>query len=179
MSRKGKIPYQKLTRQNFKAPVDPKGTGLACSRTGITISWSFETTSRPDNRYESIITDLEYEAYFDEEESWWRLKSDDEELLCHEQGHFDIAELFARELNAKKKEVMESLKGEGSTAEEAEADLERKFSGHKRWVILEQQRRHQIYDLATDNNKNPSGQQEWSRRLEEALKGNPEALDLF
>jgi hypothetical protein len=179
MSRTGKIPHQQLAISNFRGAPDPANPRLASTRTGITASWSFRTTARADKKYESSITHLRYESYFAEEESWWRDKTESGDLLRHEQGHFDIVEILARELNASKRETMDQMKGEGDTREEAEADLQQQFARHTQRVINEQRRRQDIYDYDTDYNKNSLKQEEWNRKLNEALNAGhkPTSID--
>ncbi|MDA2916227.1 DUF922 domain-containing protein [Nitrospinae bacterium AH_259_B05_G02_I21] len=170
MSDDNRIPYQQLTKDNFKGTPDPTDPRLATTRSGITVSWSFRTTLRGDGRYESKLIDIRYESYFAEDESWWRDKTINGDLLRHEQGHFDIVEILARELDANKRKIMDQLKGEGGTREEAEADLEQQFARHAQDVVNEQHKRQKIYDNETDYNKNSVKQREWNRRLNEALK---------
>lgn len=141
MSDANRIPYQQLTKDNFKGAPDPTNPRLATTCTGITVSWSFRTTLRVDGKYESKLLDIEYESYFTEEESWWRDKTINGDLLRHEQGHFDIVEILARELDADKRKIMDQLKGEGGTREEAEADLEQQFARHAQDVVNEQHKR--------------------------------------
>jgi predicted secreted Zn-dependent protease len=179
MSRNGKIPYQQLTTDNFKGTPDPTDTRLASTRTGITVSWSFRTNVRVDGKYESTITDIRHESYFAEEESWWRNKTINGDLLRHEQGHFDIAEIFVRELNANKRELMDQVKGEGDTPEEAEADLHHQFARHAQRVNHEQRKRQDIYDYDTDYNKNSLKQEEWNRKLHEALNAGHRPKEIF
>lgn len=170
MSHDDKIPYQQLTKDNFKGRPDPTSPRLATTRSGITVSWSFKTTLRVDGKYESRPSDIKYESYFSEKKSWWKHKTINGDLLRHEQGHFDIVEILARELNANKREIMDQLKGEGDTREEAEVDLEQQFARHHQNVIEEQHKRQDIYDNETDYSKNSIKQEEWNRRLNEALK---------
>ncbi len=172
MSHDDKIPYQQLTIDNFKGKPDPTSPRLATTRSGITVSWSFRTTSRVDGKYESRLIDIKYESYFAEEESWWKDKTINGDLLRHEQGHFDIVEILARELNANRRKIMDQLKGEGDTREEAEADLKQQFARYAQNVIKEQHKRQKIYDNETDYNKNSIKQNEWNRKLNEALKAD-------
>ncbi|MDA2932544.1 hypothetical protein MYX19_05260, partial [Nitrospinae bacterium AH-259-F20] len=67
---------------------------------------------------------------------------------------------------------MDQLKGEGDTRKEAEADLKHQFARHAQNVIKEQSKRQEIYDIETDYSKNSIKQQEWNRKLNEALKAD-------
>ena len=179
MSHDNKVPYQQLTRDNFKGVPDPTSPRLATTRTGITVSWSFKTTLSVDGKYESKPIDIQYESYFAVEESWWKDKTKNGDLLRHEQGHFDIVELLARELNANKREIMNQLRGEGDSREEAEADLQKQFARHAQKVIREQSRRQEFYDNATDHGKNSRKQKVWNGQLKEALKEDHQPSESF
>jgi predicted secreted Zn-dependent protease len=48
--------------------------------------------------YENGLLDVLVDANFSPRTSWVRLKDETDQLLEHEQGHFDITELYARKL---------------------------------------------------------------------------------
>ena len=58
---------------------------------------------------ERVEIEWKVTAYFDTEVSWVRKEGASASLLLHEQGHFDIAEIFCRNLRAKLKSVKLSL----------------------------------------------------------------------
>lgn len=86
----------RLTWSDFRAQPDHSSFGAA--RTAVTIS------ARPFRKNRK----LEYHvgAYFLKDHSWCKSKSTN--LLNHEQGHFDLAELYARKIRQKIQELQQS-----------------------------------------------------------------------
>jgi hypothetical protein len=169
MSNDNKIPYQQLTIDNFKGAPNPTSPHNANTHSVINISGSFRTTLRIDGKYESKLTKIKYESYVIEEKSWWKDKTKIGDLLRHEQGHFDIKEILARELCANKRNIAGQLKGEGDNPNEAEADLKQQLARHAKKVNQEGGKRSKIYDNETDHSRNKIKQKEWDRKLNEAL----------
>ena len=62
-------------------------TAAALSSTSIKIDWG----------YHSAVLKYHIRCRFDKFASWARVRNDS--ILIHEQGHFDIAEIYARRLN--------------------------------------------------------------------------------
>lgn len=166
----GLIPYRQLTRANFKGSPAPFSSLQAYTEAGIMWDWRFTTTVRDDGRYECTLSEIRYEAYFDENGSWWKGDGEDANILRHEQGHLDIVELFTRELNADREEIVGRLSGAGDTLEEARSDLKRKLARyHQKHVEEEIERRTELYDDETDKSRNRAKQEEWNRKLNKAL----------
>lgn len=167
----GIIPYQQLTRDNFRGAPDHLSFLKAYTKAGIKWDWSFTTITHDDVRYECRLDNIKYESYFDENNSWWKGDRKSGNILRHEQGHLDIVELLARELNKNKRSIMDRFKGEGDSFEEAKADLERKLAEyHQQHVLEEVIRRSAIYDDETEQSKNIARQEEWNIKLREALR---------
>jgi hypothetical protein len=80
---------ERLTWSDFRA--EPDNTAFGAARTAVKIS------ARPYRKNKK----LEYKvvAYFLRDHSWCKSKSVN--LLNHEQGHFDLAELYARKTRQK------------------------------------------------------------------------------
>jgi|ADGO01.1.fsa_nt_gi hypothetical protein len=78
---------RKLTWDDFKGPVDPESKNAALTTSSINIEFGYDGTG------------LEYsiKCTFNKERSWVRIRN--AEVLAHEQGHFDLAEIHARKLN--------------------------------------------------------------------------------
>lgn len=79
------IPYRQLSWEDFKGK--PCGPHAAMTSCGITI----HTTV-----VDGIVAAQWGEAYFDTQQSWTRTKS--VLALRHEQGHLDIARMYARQI---------------------------------------------------------------------------------
>lgn len=80
----------KLEWKDFKGgvPFGDSGIKKAASALGITASVK--------NSLEDSIPIFKVEVFFYRSQSWTILKTDD--LLAHEQGHFDLTEIYARKL---------------------------------------------------------------------------------
>src|SRR5580704_14365013 len=83
---------RKLKWDDFMAAPDKNSPNAA--ETSSTIKFDYSYNGR----------ELKYHiaCQFDKKKSWVRVKTD--YILSHEQGHFDIAEIFARKLNKSLKE---------------------------------------------------------------------------
>ncbi len=83
---------RKLTWADYKANPDPDSDAAASTTTYLVIDYNI--TSRSFS--------YKIESRFSKTHSWGLHKT--EYILSHEQGHFDIAEIFARKLNKKMSE---------------------------------------------------------------------------
>ena len=118
------------------------------------------------------VARLDFRALLDRARSWWNLELDGDELwrLRHEQGHFDLAEVMARELRRQAPGLRETLRGAGPTPEAAAADLSAQWSATvaqrldaHRWL----QRR---YDLETLHGIDTEAQGRWWREIDRDLR---------
>jgi len=80
------------------------------------------------------------------------------ELLAHEQGHFDLCELYARKLRRK----FDSLLNIGN---EDWAIYEKEFAKINKEHVIEQNK----YDLETNHSTNKTEQKKWNLYIEENL----------
>lgn len=97
-------------------------------------------------------------ALFDRNKSWARDRSPS--LLAHEQLHFDIAELYAREIRKKVNEFNERGVSDLSTYNTAIQEL-----------LLESNRADEQYDLETLHGALSKKQEAWVKKVEEDLYG--------
>lgn len=79
-------------------------------------------------------------------------------VLKHEQGHFDITELFARKLN---KAVGELVKKKNVKQSE--------FSSVYKKLMKEKTELQNEYDTETDNSRNKVKQEEWLKKINQGL----------
>ena len=148
---------------------------------GDTIYWSpdralhwadFQATPMPLSPYAAITTagifySLTYSpksyrtrvyCYFLKSRSWSRSK-DRAQLLKHEQGHFDITELYARKLQL----AFAAYHYHFATVS---ADLKNIFAG----INAEKARMNEQYDRETDLSANAAQQTRWNKKIAQALK---------
>lgn len=137
----------KLTWADFQGKVDVASSFSASTVSGI--NYKFQLNS--DGYSDSIV------AVFYRAESWVRFRNDDG--LAHEQGHFDITEIFARKL---RKRIREFIPKRGSLSQqlkqlydEVEADREATES---------------LYDEETKHSADGERQAYWKEKIRDQLK---------
>ena len=92
---------RKLTWDDFRGPVDPASKNAALTSSAINIEFGYD-----DKGLEYTIT-----CSFNKQKSWVRIRNND--VLAHEQGHFDLAEVHARKLHKAMKEYKFNPKSVG------------------------------------------------------------------
>ena len=137
---------KKLSWDDFKME-SPSNTRDAALTTTF-VGFSFSRTGN------NIQFDIE--CKFQKSRSWGRIKT--EYILKHEQGHFDIAEIFARKLN---KEVTLFL---------AKSKRHEELNGIYTKVMNEKRDTQQLYDEETNHSINKSQQAAWNKKIEEMLE---------
>lgn len=96
-------------------------------------------------------------CYFQKRKSWGLMKTD--YILQHEQGHFDITELYARQLN----KALLDYRFDKRTYKQ---DLNRIYAD----VVRAKEEFQQLYDGQTDHSRKKGIQRMWSERIEELLE---------
>jgi hypothetical protein len=116
----------------------------------------FGATSNPHIRYKLSANEDSFSVnvfcFFLKSKSWTKLRSDT--LLIHEQGHFDIAELFARKLRKKFSEYK-------FRSQFVRTDIDSIF-------LVNNKERHEmdlLYDKETDFSRNRKKQIIWGEKL--------------
>jgi predicted secreted Zn-dependent protease len=89
--------------------------------------------------------------------SWGRIKND--HILSHEQGHFDIAEIYARKLN---KALSAYVFNRNTVSRDVNAIYDD--------VIKLHHKAQEQYDDETDYSRNFKEQEEWKNRIAAELK---------
>jgi len=138
---------KRLDWDDFKASPVKNSDAAALTATHLGFSYSLS-----NNRvsYEIICR-------FDKTKSWGLVKT--EWILKHEQGHFDIAEIFARKL---KRELAEYQFNKRTFQKDLDAIYQR---------VIEAKEAFQLnYDTETDYSRNKRKQLEWLKKIEEILE---------
>ena len=142
---------RRLSWNDFKAIPPKNAPNAALTSSGIFIKFSFD----------GHTLSYEISCNFDKNSSWGRVKND--YILSHEQGHFDIAEIYARKLN-------QALKAyrlrENSIGKDVNAIYQR--------ITQELQQTQNQYDNETDYSRNFSQQKIWLKKIERELDSLPE-----
>jgi hypothetical protein len=96
-------------------------------------------------------------TYFDQELSWTKTWTN--LLLRHEQGHFDIAEITAREFRAEVQQRMENRNMNATIFDSLRAEAIKKLN-----------ERQKEYDYSTDYSLDFQAQEKWDHKIEQRLQ---------
>lgn len=138
---------RKLTWGDYKADPNPNSDAAASTTTYLGIDYNI---SRASFSYK-------IESRFSKTRSWGLHKTD--YILSHEQGHFDIAEVFARKLHKKMSEYKFNTKT-------YDKDLRKIYDE----VTKEKEKTQNEYDGETRHSINKQKQAEWLKKIEKMLQ---------
>lgn len=170
---------RKLTWDDFQGPVPSPAPALdAESSVGVHSSW--KTSHKCQNagggkrKCTVTITEVSAQAEFDQSQSWVKPDKKSDDLLHHEQGHFDISEIFAK----KKQEQMNKFVGQSETAtadtdekaiEEAEKKIEKKLMKICDAINKEEDAMQKAYDTQTKHGTDADQQKKWDEKIQKLL----------
>jgi predicted secreted Zn-dependent protease len=138
---------RKLTWADFQAAPVKDSPNAALTSTMVTVELG----------YTRDTLTFHIRCQFDKNKSWVSIKND--YILSHEQGHFDIAEIYARRLSRE-------LRKQKIRATNFKKDFDKTYDG-----IMRQQHAKQLaYDAETNYSINRGRQEEWLKKIEEELK---------
>jgi Bacterial protein of unknown function (DUF922) len=138
---------RKLSWSDYKANPNPESDAAASTTTSLSIQYKISS-----NSFTYTIQSL-----FSKTKSWGRHKSD--YILSHEQGHFDIAEIFARKLHKKMSEYSFDRKS-------YQKDLNKIYQE----VVDEKEEMQNEYDEETNHSINKEKQAEWLKKIAKKLE---------
>ncbi len=138
---------RRLNWTDFKAMPPENAGNAALTSSGILMSF---TTNGETFHYELSCN-------FDQSKSWGRVKN--EYILSHEQGHFDIAELYTRKLN-------KSLKAYRYQPGSFNKDINTIY----RNTMKELKDTQDQYDEQTDHSRNVTQQKNWLAKIDNSLR---------
>lgn len=131
-----------LTKQHFKGPIDTKSKFMSNTNTTMTI-----------RIIKQKGVTAEVNNYFDPAKSWIKPNATNE-ILLHEQLHFDITEIYARELRKKIKMLQKST----TDLDVLNMEIKAAFKQYVRLMEKEQNR----YDSETNHSIIVDMQKKWS-----------------
>jgi Bacterial protein of unknown function (DUF922) len=137
---------RQLTWNDYKGRPDPGSDAAASTTTYLGIEYKMD---------EKGFT-YKIQCRFSITSSWGKSKTDF--ILKHEQGHFDIAEIFARKLNKK----MGEYQFNKTTYKN---DLKTIYDG----ITTEKEMFQDLYDSETDHSRKKEKQVEWLKKIEQML----------
>jgi len=113
----------------------------------------------PVRKGDRVVIEWKVEAYFDPAVSWVRIDGGSDNLLKHEQGHFDIAEIFARDLRQKLNAVNLDL-----------GNVEYFMESYLADVLEDMRAYHDAYDRDTHHGTDQDEQKHWDTMIKKELK---------
>lgn len=138
---------RKLTWADYQGTADRDAGAAASTATYLSVEYNFK-----DGKLGYVIT-----CSFSRSKSWGLTKND--YILSHEQGHFDIAEIFARKLYKK-------LKAYEFDKKNYQTDLRRIYED----ITSEKEEMQNRYDRETNHSINKEKQAEWLEKIRVELK---------
>jgi len=138
---------RKLTWADYKARPNPDSDAAASTTTYLAIDYNISNTN----------FSFKIESRFSKTRSWGLHKTD--YILSHEQGHFDIAEIFARKLHKEMSEYTFNKKT-------YQKDLKKIYDT----VTEEKTEMQNNYDRETNHSINKREQAEWLIKIKEMLE---------
>ena len=175
------IPYRTLTREDFRGTTAPPQVAghqdrlgaYTCGNVVPDAGMGMMVQQDPaTGRFFGELIGVRYLAQMDPECSWWNPKPigiPPEYLLQHEQIHFALVEIEARELARR----VEPLTVSGATLAEARAALERALEAEMKAALERIVERNLAFDEDTSARYAPEAQQRWYERVQaELARGN-------
>lgn len=139
-----KIPWnanQKLTWADFQGKPELRSGYVATTNSGISFSYS--------TRNGEVLTNFEVHSYFYPETSWYIPSQVDQNILNHEQTHFDISELHAR--------MLRKMISEANFTKKIKKEIDVIY---KKVEISRREMQHN-FDAETDHSKNKDKEKQW------------------
>ena len=140
---------RRLAWDDFRSDPDDNSTNAALTASTIGFKYKYDT----DNGFTYNITCL-----FEKNISWGRIKTD--YILAHEQGHFDIAEIFARKLH-------KAIRAYNFNPATAQKDVPAIYQKIMKDLAAAQDQ----YDSETDFSRDKEAQAEWLEKIDAQLAG--------
>ena len=137
----------RLTWSDYKGNPDPTSAAAATTTSYLGIEYNFKNNTVT---YKIVCR-------FSKNKSWGLYKT--AHILGHEQGHFDITEIFARKLN---KETSEYKFNKSSY----QHDLQKIYND----IVEDKEKLQNQYDKETDFSRNKERQAEWLKKIQDMLE---------
>jgi hypothetical protein len=177
----GSITYRKLERSDFQAREPRPSAALApghviagtCAALAPRSTLRFRAVKQPGaSEWVSEVQALAFEARMDPGCSWWgdtRSRPADY-VLQHEQIHFAIIELAARELNRRAPELADAVRATGPTKEAAIEASRTRLLATLSEAVTRTRERSERFDAETSIGFTPDRQQAWADEVDAELR---------
>lgn len=144
---------EKLSWSDFKGEPDYNHPYAAITYSGMSYGFSADVVNG------KVWVKYEVKSFFVANKSWvkrWFLK--DKGLLAHEQLHFDITELYAREFRKRLSEM--------TFTENVKAEIKQVYES----ITSEKVKLQKLYDVETDHSKKELAQKNWQQKIQTELQ---------
>ncbi len=161
-----------LAWSDFKGQADPNAEPHTAALTAASVSLGYELEVRGGRRCELEIVRIETAAEFHPEHSWVRDGARTAAILEHEQGHFDLAEVFRAVLEREAAALVgrpQRCPGDRNMAA-IEAEVGERVGEIRERVFADLERVQAQYDTETGHGTVPDAQRAWTARIREALR---------
>jgi hypothetical protein len=148
------IADRRLAWDDFLCSPERNTDAVASTSTSLGISY----------KVEGNVFTYHISCDFSKYRSWGLLKTD--YILAHEQGHFDITEIFARKLHKALEEYVFNPK-----------TFKRDISTIYQTIVKEKEALQEIYDGETDHSRKRKVQMEWLIKIDELLQATEPYID--
>ena len=140
-------PIQRLTWDDFQSEPKMGTDAVASTSTSLGIA------------YQMVAGKLSYHisCNFSRIKSWGLMKTD--YILAHEQGHFDITEIFARKLN-------EALLNYDFSRRTFKRDINELYQS----IVRQKEEYQNMYDNETDHSRDRKTQYDWLEKIQKLLE---------
>ncbi len=139
---------RRLTWSDFKSRPDARSTHAALTSSKIIFNYGYGS----DRGFNFTI-----QCVFDKSASWGRVKTP--YILSHEQGHFDIAEIYARKLN-------KAMKDYHFNEKKVAKDVPELYQS----IMKEEATCQAQYDNESDFSRNKEEQEFWLTKIQDQLR---------
>jgi hypothetical protein len=147
-----------------------------------TYHYSYNCTSQSGSPTRCLLTSADVEpihAEFDPDKSWVIPEGETADLLQHEQGHFDIAALYAANMEGELRTALTAQTGklhheapdQQAAAAAIKADLEATVGEVRDRVLSQFDAEQDRYDAETRHGTDAAQQRRWTSQLNSKLRG--------
>jgi hypothetical protein len=165
-------PSRVLTWDDFVGPVPANADPERVAATAASLSWSYAyALEQSPEACAYRILDIQVAATFHPDESWVRPGHRSAAVLSHEQGHFDIAELYKKRFEDDTRELVASVRecrgrNERKISRFVERDLNDLIGSVFDEIWRAYRARQDVYDEETRHGMNAQAQASWTEQLE-------------
>ncbi len=144
---------RKLTWDDFKGAIPRNAEEYTAAATFCGIGFETNTITSNDNNLKIRVYNTFYPDY-----SWARPDEKNDEILAHEQGHFDLCELYTRKLRQRMSNVQVNVNTLKPVLRRIYDQLQEEYKD-----------RQQAYEDETEHGVNTPQQERWQKILENEL----------